>query len=211
MSAVDHSQRSTSSPILYVLSKHYWSPLQGAISLRSPCGLSPFWLLTIFSWGMLSLAWFEVGFPLLIRLRLLLKCALWAWGPSISPVCALQCSGSCKDWILIPARSITSSGMWCHQISVSSAVNWGTLCLPCLLCRVVVTVSIWWRNQVREWVWKCVENYKRHLIIITDIHCVCTMCQTLHLALLVPYLLILTTGHKVDAVGPLLLQMRRLT
>lgn len=48
---------------------------------------------------------------------------------------------------------------------------------------------------------KCVENYKLYLIIMADIHCVCTLCQALCSAFSMLYLLILTTRHKVDATG----------
>lgn len=48
---------------------------------------------------------------------------------------------------------------------------------------------------------KYIENYKRHLIIIADIHCACVLCQALHIALSMLSFLILTTGHMVGAVG----------
>lgn len=109
---------------------------QGAISLGSPCWLPPLSLFIIFSRAVLSLAWQEAGFPLLMALELLLKCALWICGPPISRVCALWCYSSVGQskhssmgydhCILIPAQSLTNSVMWHLQISLPSAVRLGT-------------------------------------------------------------------------------------
>lgn len=119
---------------LKVICLPYWGPS----FLGSACWLSPLSPFTIFPWGVLSLAWYEIEFPLWIEFRSLCKCALWVCGPPISQVCALWCYGSILQnkhlsvghdpWsLLIPARSLlTSSVMWCLHFPLSSAVWWGT-------------------------------------------------------------------------------------